>query len=144
MKRTLFSLVIAGAVALGAAPALHAQSTEPAIVNVPFSFIVSGKVLPAGKYRIATTGTDASSLVITSADDKANGAFASTERAPNPQASSDETHVAFKTYMGQRFLWQVVTPGNEARQVMLEKPQMDRVLVRLNLLAPERGDVPAK
>jgi hypothetical protein len=145
MKKSLFGLLVAVALALGAAPALHAQSTDSAIVKVPFSFIAGGKVLPAGTYRITSASTDGGgSLMITSADDKAYGAFVNTERAPNPAANSNDTHLTFRTYLGQRFLWQVVQPGNDVREVALRSPQMDRVLARLNLLPPERADVPAK
>jgi hypothetical protein len=144
MRRTLFSLMVAGVLLLGSVATAPAQgSGTTTLVNVPFSFIVSGKVLPAGAYRI-TVGGDLMTVLVESNDGKRAAAFAPVVAAANPSANAADAQVSFKTYAGQHFLWMVNTPDSDSRELILQRPEMDRMLARLNLLPPERADIPAK
>lgn len=138
MRKTFFSLVLAGVLAFAAASAVAGAvgDEDLAVVKIPFTFIVNGKAMPAGSYRISTTGIDAATVLIGRTDGNGARALAVTERVPNSYRTNAETRVSFKMRAGQHFLWQILTPGGESRQVRLENAEMDRVLARLNLLPP--------
>jgi hypothetical protein len=140
MKKILAVALFAGVVSLvGISPAL-AQG-DPALVKVPFRFIVGDKVLPAGSYRIAAQTQDASILLITSLDGKSMAAFAATQGAFNPLSTSSEVRVAFKSFDGQYFLSQVSMPGRDTREVLVSKVSAERTLAKLNLMPAEHADV---
>jgi hypothetical protein len=62
MKRTFAALVMTfGLGSLFLATPASAQD-NPAVADVPFSFVVSGKTLPAGQYNIAQIGMGASTF----------------------------------------------------------------------------------
>jgi len=54
MRHTVVALVASVALVLAAAAA-HAQYVMGAIADVPFSFVVRGQTLPAGKYELVET-----------------------------------------------------------------------------------------
>jgi len=144
MKKTLVVLLLAGIVSLVGVFSARAQSSDPARVKVPFKFIVGGKLLPAGSYRISAQTQDAAILLISSLDQKSVAAFAATRPVPNPSSMRSAVDVAFKNYDGQYFLAMVSMPGEDSREVVLSKPLAERMLAKLNLMPAERADTAAK
>jgi hypothetical protein len=144
MKKTLVVLLVAGVVSFAGVSLARAQSADPALVTVPFQFIVGGKVLPAGRYRITEQAENPSLLLITRLDGKPVGAFAATESEPNPLSTGGEVHVAFKKYDGQYFLWQVAMPFRDTREIGLSKASAERMLAKLNLMPAGHADVASK
>lgn len=135
MKKTLFSLLVVAVVLFGAAAGARAQSA--AVVHVPFSFIASGKVLPAGDYRIMPDRMDHSMLTITGLGKDAPSVFLATTDVPDSSSREADARIIFKSFHGQRFLWQVQVPGTNAREVELRDVSMERALVKLNLTPAE-------
>lgn len=140
MKKSLYALLVVAAVAI-AVPRSAAAQTAPALVKVPFQFIVGGAVLPAGSYQIAPDSQASSVLLITSLSGKPLAAFATTTRTENLTLTDAQVHVAFKNIDGQYFLWQVAMPGSYAREIPVTRAQAERTLARLNLVPTGHADV---
>ncbi len=132
MKKMLFVLLVVAIAGFAGLRPASAQSYS-AIVNVPFEFIVSGHVLPAGHYRIAPDPRDSTLLVITNTRDTAAAAFAVTGLAPNTAGEGAEARVAFKNVDGHMFLSQIFLPGTDAHEITVTKAEAERTLAKLNL-----------
>ncbi len=137
MKKILFALLIVSAVAIAAPHSASAQ-TAPALVKVPFQFIVGDKLLPAGSYRFAADAQNASLLVVTNSNGVA-AAFAVTGHQSSGRIDS-EAHAEFRKIGGQYFLTQVMASG-ETHELSVTPGQAQRTLAKLNLLGPGRADV---
>jgi len=138
MKKMLFALLVVGVV--GFAGPRPASAQDSTLVKVPFDFIVGGRVLPAGSYRIVPDSQDTTLLLIESTRGKMAAAFAATGWTPNPNPMDAHAHVEFKNIDGHMFLSQVAMPGSDARQVAVTKAEAERTLARLNLMPAERAD----
>ncbi len=139
MKKILVAVLVAGLMSIAGASLAGAQSSPAALVKVPFQFIVNGKVLPAGTYRITSQEGAPSLLMVTGTDRKAPAAFVETESAGDTDAGAP-VHVAFKNVDGQFFLSKITMPSGEIKQIPINKVEAERVLVRLNLMPAEHGD----
>ncbi len=131
MKKILFALLAVASVAIAVPRSASAQ--DPALVRVPFQFIVNGTLLPAGSYRITSDTQDPSLLVITNLKGKPAASFATVGWEANPQPMDPQVHVAFKNFDGQYFLWRVAMPGSDSREVVINKVQAERMLAKLNI-----------
>ena len=140
MKKFLFALAAVAAVAI-AAPRSASAQTAPALVNVPFQFIVGEVVLPAGSYRIASDSQASSVLLIASLKGRPIATFATTIRVDNQAPGDAQVHVAFKNIGGQYFLWQVAMPGSDTREVSFTRAQAERTLAKLDLGPADRANV---
>ncbi len=143
MKKSLVVLFLTGVVSLAGAVSAQAQSADAALVKVPFQFIVSGKVLPAGSYRISAQTPDAAVLLISSLKGS-NVAAVTLTQAGLSASSDDAVRVAFTKYGGQYFLSMVSMPGEAARAVVLSPASAEQALARLNLKATGTADTAAK
>jgi len=109
-----------------AAITLYAQTTPSQLlmkVNVPFSFAVEGRYLPAGEYAIFTV-TPERSIRIVSTDGR-HSAIVNTlpNYASSPSANS---RLLFHRYGDEYFLTQVWTAGqNVARNPLSTKRAME-------------------
>ena len=139
MKKILFAVLVVAAAAI-AAPRSASAQTNPALVNVPFKFIVGDAVLPAGSYRISSDTQDPSVLVVTNLQGKPAATFATAGWTSNPNVMDPQVHVAFKTVDGQNFLWRITMPGGSGREVLFTKAEAERTLAKLNLLPEQRGE----
>jgi len=52
MKRNFFRWFVVSLFGLGFGVAAQAQEPDRMVVNVPYDFVVNGKLLPAGKYKV--------------------------------------------------------------------------------------------
>ncbi len=139
MKKMVFGLlVVIGLTGIVGLRSASAQDT-PALVNVPFAFIVGNKVLPAGSYRIVADVQDPSLLLVENTNPRVNAAaaFAATEWAPNPNPQDPHVQVAFKNVDGHMFLWRVAMPASDAHYIPLNKAEAERRLAALNLMPAE-------
>ena len=89
----------------------NAQKGSSFVVNVPFTFTVSGKTLPAGEYVVARS-TQASNEVIRISS-KEHGAYVQTKPV-QVQDIKEESQVIFKRYGDQYFLFQIWTSGRSS------------------------------
>ncbi len=143
MKKMLIGVLMAGVVTFAGASLASAQD-DPTLVKVPFKFIVAGKLLPAGTYRIAKQAENPSLLMITPADTTGAGAFTETIGAGVTAPDNKPVHVQFKNIDGQYFLSQVAMPGEDVRLVNVTKVEAERALVKLNLMPAEHADATSK
>ena len=109
MKRiTAIAILIVGT-AVGSVTRASAQQSE-VLAKVPFDFVVEGRTLPAGTYRIEPQGDF---LLIDSLDGKA-AAFAT---AIQGDTSADgEAELYFHVVGGERFLRRILFAGSEGQR----------------------------
>jgi len=112
MKKNLIAVLTLGL--LLAAPAL--AQTASMKVDVPFDFIVNGKTLPAGEYRVDSMSTATSTIAIRNAEKTAK-ILALTNGCESTEAA-DVSKLVFHRYGNQYFLAQVWSAGNsEGREL---------------------------
>ena len=78
--KTFYVRILSAFFALAAfAAATRAQETDQLIVNVHYDFVVGGKTLPAGTYRVSrTSNEDLAELAITGVENRAGALIVST------------------------------------------------------------------
>jgi hypothetical protein len=107
MKRiTAIAILIVGT-AVGSVTRASAQQTE-VLAKVPFDFVVEGRTLPAGSYRIEPRGDF---LLIDSLDGKA-AAFATAIQSDT--SSNGQAELYFHVVGGERFLRRIASPATRA------------------------------
>ena len=107
MKTTYVRFLSAffGLAALAAAS--RAQAVDQIIVTVPYEFVVSGKTLPAGTYRVnRLNDRDLSELEITGVNNRAGALLRSSEVNPTRE---DKPTVSFQHVGDQYFLNKIET-----------------------------------
>jgi len=107
MKRNFFlALVVSFAGAVLAAGAFAGES-DRLVVNIPYDFVVSGKTLPAGNYRVGrVSSTDLHHLLLTSVENHESIIALSTEIATAP---TQNPAVTFQISGDEHFLTRIQT-----------------------------------
>lgn len=130
MKKNLIAVLTLGL--LLAAPAL--AQTASMNVNVPFDFIVNGKTLPAGEYRVDGLTTSTSTIAIRNTEKTAK-LMALTNGCESIEAA-DASKLVFHRYGGQYFLAQVWSAGSsEGRE--LPRSRAEREVASNHQPAPQ-------
>lgn len=130
MKKNLIAVLTLGL--LLAAPAL--AQTASMKVNVPFDFIVNGKTLPAGEYRVDGLSTSTSTIAIRNTEQSAK-LMALTNGCESTEAA-EASKLVFHRYGGQYFLAQVWSAGSsEGRE--LPRSRAEREIASNNQPAPQ-------
>jgi hypothetical protein len=113
MAKRLFALALVfSAMAISAGAQVGSGSTVTA--DVPFSFIVSGKTLPAGTYQIKAIGNQ-QQITVTSSDKKTSAiALVSTRLAPRSGSAST---LVFDVAGAEHYLSEIHVPGADGFQV---------------------------
>jgi hypothetical protein len=89
------------------AAASRAQVVDQIIVNVPYEFVVVGKTLPAGTYRInRANDRDSTELEITGVENRAGALLLSSEVRPTRE---DKPTLTFQHVGDQYFLSKIET-----------------------------------
>jgi hypothetical protein len=82
--------------------AARGQVHDQIEVNIPYEFVVAGKTLPAGTYRVNRLGdTDQETLILSSLESRARVMVLSTSFESTP---ADKPEVSFEQVGGQHFL----------------------------------------
>ena len=107
MKRRSLLFVVA-VVCLGALSAVaKAQTVDQVLVNIPFEFVVAGKVLPAGTYHGTRRSVDPKAgLLLTSPE---TGGTAIVLPVIVESVRPDKPQLSFQEVDGQRFLTRIAT-----------------------------------
>jgi hypothetical protein len=101
--RILIALI--GVAGLGVAA--KGQVVDQIVVNIPYEFVVAGKTLPPGAYRVnRLTDTDLGSLILSSFKSRA-GVMVHSTSVESTQA--DKPEVSFEQVDGQHFLSEIKT-----------------------------------
>jgi hypothetical protein len=111
MKKQILASAVVCVLALGVTGSF-AWPGGPLSVDVPFSFIVKDKELPAGRYEIRATGDDEGKLEIRSSEGGKVVFVLVLERLAD--IGAQEPKVVFdKTEDGKTFLSEVHVPGSD-------------------------------
>ena len=107
MRKQCLRILIALIGVAGLGMAARGQVSDQIQVNIPYEFVVAGKTLPAGTYRVNRLGgTDEETLVLSSLDSRARVMVLSTT-VESTQA--DRPEVSFEQVGGQHFLSKIET-----------------------------------
>lgn len=86
-----------------------AQESDQVIVDVPYAFVISGKTLPPGRYRVNEISTsNLHELVVRSFENRA-GVFVVPSEVVDADARTHKLPFAFREVGGEHFLTQIET-----------------------------------
>ena len=127
MRKPILAAVVVTVFALGLAGSL-AWAADAISVNIPFSFIVKDKEMPAGRYEIRTDGSNEARLTIRSNDGGGQVLVPVIERLADTGAK--EPKVVFdKMENGKSFLSEVHFPGKDGFLVGIAKGRETHVTI---------------
>jgi hypothetical protein len=110
MRKQFLRILIAIFSVAGSGMAARAQVRDQIVVTIPFEFVVGGKTLPPGTYKVnRVTDTDRGILILHSFE---NGTSALVLSSQVEGRSADKAHVSFERVGGQYFLSKVATADN--------------------------------
>jgi hypothetical protein len=107
MRKQYLRIVIALIGFAGLGITAKAQAVDQTVVNIPFEFVVAGKTLPAGNYRVnRVSDTDSRILVLSSFENKVSAVLLPTEVA---NSLEDKPEVTFEQVGDQHLLSKIET-----------------------------------
>jgi hypothetical protein len=110
MRRQCLRIVIALIGVAGFGIGVKAQVLDQIEVNIPYEFVVAGKTLPAGTYRVKRVGvTDPRLLILSSVETRVTAIIHSTW-VENSKA--DKNEVSFVQVGDEHFLNKIETPNH--------------------------------
>ena len=118
MRRKIFAAVVVAVFALGLAGSL-AWAAGAVAVDVPFSFLVKDKEMPAGSYEIRAEGANQSPLTIRSTRSGGTVVLQVIERLADTGAK--EPKVVFDKVDNKYYLSEVHMPGTDGFLVGIAK-----------------------
>jgi hypothetical protein len=130
MRKQLLVAVAVAALALGTFGGL-AWAAGSVSVNIPFSFMVKDKEMPAGTYEIRSQGSDEGELVIKGVKSGASATVQVIERLADTGAKQPKI-VFDKMEDGKSFLSEVHIPGADGFLVGIAKGKEKHVTVNGN------------
>jgi|SRR6266436_390619 hypothetical protein len=110
MKKLCLRIAVALVGFAGLGITAKAQVPDQIVVTIPFAFVVSGKTLPAGTYRVNRVALDKWDGLIFRSFENRTGAIVrpiAVESAP-----ADKAQVSFETAGGEHFLSKIQTADN--------------------------------
>ena len=121
MKRQLKTMaVILGLVVFAGASVAQAQIIGRLKSNIPFSFYVRNRLMPAGAYTIAELNPGSGTMEIRSADGKSPAIFLTVEKQEKDAQTPSE--LIFHKYGDKVFLSEIVEQGEmDGAQVVKSK-----------------------
>ena len=106
-SRIVMALIGLGVFGIG----VKAQVLDQIEVNIPYQFVVAGKTLPAGTYRVKRVGvTDPRLLILNSLETRATAIIHSTWVENNENNDADKNEVSFVHVGDEHFLSKIETP----------------------------------
>ena len=128
MKKQAFRILAVFSLLLTMSAAIvNAQSNRSAI-NVPFSFTVGHKILPAGEYTVEPNRRDSNSYWLIQSV-KGNDSVLFITGSVWTRETPENSRLVFNNYDGQYFLSQIWNVGdNSGRE--LRKPRVERQLAK--------------
>jgi hypothetical protein len=127
MRKQVLAAVVVAVFALGLAGSL-AWAAGAASVNIPFSFIVKDKEMPAGRYEIRTFGEDETKLAVRSTEGGGQILVQVIERLAD--TGGKEPKLVFdKMQDGKSYLSEVHMPSQDGFLVGVAKGRETHVIV---------------
>jgi len=107
MRKHCLRILIALIGVAGLGMAAKAQVVDQIVVNIPYEFVVAGKTLPPGTYRVdRLSDTDSGTLILSSFESSARVMVHSTAVE---RTQADKPEVSFEQIDGQHFLSKIET-----------------------------------
>src|SRR5260370_12027351 len=127
-KQTLRRFTVLSFLLMLTAVTVSAQSERIRVINIPFSFIVGQKTLPAGEYTVEPNRKDSDNVwLVQSKEGHASALFTTnTVRAGETQ---DEAKLVFHRYGGQYFLSHIWTARDATGRELL-MPRLESQLAK--------------
>jgi len=120
---TMLSLVL-----MLTAVSVCAQSERSQVTNIPFSFIVGQKTLPAGEYTFEPNRKDSHNVwLVQRRDGRISALFATMPVWASE--TQEKANLIFHKYGDQYFLSQIWTPGSHSGRELL-MPRLERELAK--------------
>jgi len=117
-KQTLGRFTVLSFLLMLAAVSLSAQSERTGAINIPFSFTVGEKTLPAGEYSFEPNRKDSDLVwLVQSRDGDVTALFTTT--AVRATETQEKAKLVFHKYGDQYFLSQIWTQGETAGRELL-------------------------
>ena len=107
MRKQYLRILIALIGTAGLAKAAKGQSVDQIVVNIPYEFVVSGKTLPAGTYRVNREPTPIGRLLVFSSVENRTSAIVLATDVENIPA--DKGQISFEQVEGRYFLSKIET-----------------------------------
>jgi hypothetical protein len=142
MKHMQKAIALFGLCLLVTASSVFGQSGPQTVVNIPFSFVVADKTLPAGEYVIRRNRRDSDTTWVIEAKGKGDRIVLLTT-ANRSTDTRDKSAVVFNRYDDVYFLTAFWTAGNNTgREIPASSRErtMDKTLaMKETLIVTERG-----
>jgi hypothetical protein len=126
MKKQKFKTLLAlNLLLILTAVSVFAQSSRSKVTNIPFSFTVGNKTLPAGQYTFERYRKDSDNVWLIQSRDGRSKALVTTQsiRSIEPQ---EKSKIVFRRYGRQYFLSQIWTVGDTSgRELRVSRPKSD-------------------
>ncbi len=129
MKKQAFeTFTILSVLLILSAISVRAQSERTKVTNIPFSFIVGEKTLPAGEYTVEPNRRDYGNIwLVQSRDGRTSALFIT--MSVQASETQEKTKLVFHKYGDQYFLSQIWTSGNNTGRERL-MPRLERELAK--------------
>jgi hypothetical protein len=107
MKKLYMRILIALIGVAGLGVAAKGQAVDQIVVNVPYEFVVAGKTLPAGSYKVnRVSNSNVGVLVLTNFDNRASAMVLATEVNSNV---TEKPSVSFEQVGEEHFINKIET-----------------------------------
>ena len=125
MKKQAFRILAVFSLLLTlSAAAVHAQSKR-SIINVPFSFTVGHKTLPAGEYTVEPNRKDSDNIWLIQSKSENDSVLFITNSVWTAQ-TQEQTRLVFNKYHGRYFLSQIWNSGdNSGRELRILRSERE-------------------
>lgn len=124
-KQTLKTVVVLNLLLILTVVSAVAQSSRSKVTNIPFSFTVGGKTLPAGQYTIERHQKQSENIWLVQSRDGRSSVLVNTQsvRSYEPQ---DKGKLVFRRYGSQYFLSQIWSEGaTSGRELRVSRSKSD-------------------
>jgi hypothetical protein len=110
MKKQCMRILIALIGVAGLGVAAKAQEADQIVVKIPYEFVVAGKTLPAGTYKVnRASNTNEKALVLSSFENRTSAVVVATVVEGN---DTGKASVSFEQVGGEHFLSKIETDGH--------------------------------
>jgi hypothetical protein len=110
MKKQCMRILIALIGVAGLGVAAKAQEADQIVVKIPYEFVVAGKTLPAGTYKVnRASNTNEKALVLSSFENRTSAVVVATVVVGN---DTGKASVSFEQVGGEHFLSKIETDGH--------------------------------
>ena len=111
MKKLCLRIAVALVSFAGLGITAKAQVVDQIVVTIPFQFVVAGKTLPAGTYRVNRVSSNDrwAGLIFSSFENRAGAIVLPTKVESTP---NEKAHLSFETAGDEHFLSKIETANN--------------------------------